>query len=97
MSVGVCVCVLMYVLHLNVPLDYSARKSKVFREGFLHKQPKMYLTKYKQGSKEQKTLYLYLLEHVRMVTDLPQLHDGVHQSLGASFTLKHRKHPVSDM
>lgn len=34
-------------------------------------------------------LYLDLLEHVGMVTDLPQLHDGVHQGLGASFTLKH--------
>lgn len=31
--------------------------------------------------------YLYLLEHVRVVTDLPQLHDGVHQCLCASFTL----------
>lgn len=32
--------------------------------------------------------YLYLLEHVRMVADLPQLHDGVHQSLCASFSLE---------
>lgn len=31
--------------------------------------------------------YLYLLEHVRVVTDLPQLHDGVHERLCAAFTL----------
>lgn len=31
--------------------------------------------------------YLYLLEHVRVVTDLPQLHDCIHQCLRASFTL----------
>lgn len=35
--------------------------------------------------------YLYLLEHVRVVTDLPQLHDGVHQRLCASFTLVNTK------
>ena len=27
------------------------------------------------------------MKHVRVVTDLPQLHDGVHQCLCASFTL----------
>lgn len=31
--------------------------------------------------------YLDVLEHVRVVTDLPQLHNSVHQSLSASFTL----------
>lgn len=36
---------------------------------------------------DKRLLYLYLLEHVRVVTDLPQLHDGVHQRLCASFTL----------
>lgn len=60
-----------------------------------------HFVKYKRGLKRPKSLsllsYLYLLEHVRMVADLPQLHDGVHQCLCASFTLKHIKHPVSDM
>lgn len=32
--------------------------------------------------------YLNLLEHVWMITDLPQLHDSVHQSFSATFTLK---------
>lgn len=36
-----CTCERRYVIHLNVPLDYSAGKSQMFREGFLHKQPKM--------------------------------------------------------
>ena len=30
---------------------------------------------------------LDLLEHEGMITDLPQLHDGVHQRLGASLSL----------
>ena len=39
------------------------------------------------------TAYLDLLEHVGVITDLPQLHDGVHQSLGSSLTLRvHNKH-----
>ena len=29
-----------------------------------------------------------MLEHVRVVADLPQLHDSVHQGLRASFTLE---------
>lgn len=33
--------------------------------------------------------HLDLLEHVGVIADLPQLHDGVHQSLSAAFTLKH--------
>lgn len=32
--------------------------------------------------------HLYVLEHVRMVADLLQLHDGVHQSLSSAFALK---------
>lgn len=31
--------------------------------------------------------YLNVLEHIRVVADLLQLHDGVHQSLCPSFTL----------
>jgi hypothetical protein len=31
--------------------------------------------------------HLDVLEHVRVVADLPQLHDGVHQGLGAAFAL----------
>ena len=31
--------------------------------------------------------YLNVLEHEWMVTDLPELHDGVGQSLGATTTL----------
>lgn len=32
-----------------------------------------------------------MLEHVRVVADLPQLHDGVHQGLGAAFALQRKK------
>lgn len=32
--------------------------------------------------------HLNVLEHVRMVADLLQLHDGVHQGLGSSFALR---------
>lgn len=35
----------------------------------------------------QSVTNLNLLKHIRMVADLPQLHDGVHQSLCASFAL----------
>ena len=30
---------------------------------------------------------LYVMEHERMVANLPQLHDRVHQNLGTTFTL----------
>lgn len=33
------------------------------------------------------------MKHVRVVTDLPQLHDGVHQCLCASFTLLNTTRP----
>lgn len=35
--------------------------------------------------------HLDVLEHVRVVADLPQLHDGVHQGLGAAFALQRKK------
>lgn len=35
--------------------------------------------------------YLDVLEHVRVVANLPQLHDSVHQGLRATFTLKSEK------
>lgn len=35
--------------------------------------------------------HLDVLEHVRMVADFPQLHDGVHQGLGAAFALQRKK------
>lgn len=67
----------------------------MFGEGFLDKQPKRrYFMNYKvERTKKPLTPrpYLDLLEHVRMVADLPQLHDGVHQSLCASFALKKHK------
>lgn len=34
--------------------------------------------------------HLDVLEHVRVVADLPQLHDGVHQGLGATFALQRK-------
>lgn len=38
-----------------------------------------------------------MLEHVRVVADLPQLHDGVHQGLGAAFALQRKKSPTSGL
>lgn len=35
--------------------------------------------------------HLDVLEHVRVVADLPQLHDGVHQGFGATFSLGRQK------
>jgi hypothetical protein len=34
--------------------------------------------------------FFYLLEHVWMITNLPQLHDGVHQRLGTTTALEKR-------
>ena len=36
-------------------------------------------------------LYLNVLEHKRMVADLPQLHDRIHQSFGAAFALQNKR------
>lgn len=35
--------------------------------------------------------HLDVLKHVRVVTDLPQLHDGVHQGFGAAFALQRKE------
>lgn len=35
--------------------------------------------------------HLDVLEHVRVVADLPQLHDCVHQGLGTTFALGRQK------
>ena len=35
--------------------------------------------------------HLDVLEHVRVVANLPQLHDGVHQGLGTTFALRRHK------
>lgn len=49
----------MCVINLNIPLDYSTRKSQMFREGFLENNPILscYFMKYKQGSKGQKVFH----------------------------------------
>lgn len=39
----------------------------------------------------QRGPHLNVLEHIWVVADLPQLHDGVHQGLGATFALQRKK------
>jgi len=39
--------------------------------------------------------HLDVLEHVGVVADLLQLHDGVHQGLGAAFALKEHNDSAS--
>ena len=40
---------------------------------------------------------LDVLEHIGVVADLPQLHDGIHQRFGPTFPLRERDSAISGL